>query len=326
MFRKLSKIVICGSIAIFCTLFANPNATQTINTQNASSIIQLDNLRTQNISDSILSIQELSATNVLINTVVSSLKSFGDVVSNGFCMTAYAQGTFSQYWQQNPTTGNWQITNGSGQIITSAWVCDNLMNYNYNTDTGWYLLDEFGNMREGVVLDTNTGNYFLLNPLHDGRYGEMITASAGFNYNNVHFTFEQSHNGGYGRILNSVQEIQASGLPITQVSIPSQNYYTANFGNSGSSGNSGNSGSSGSSGSGYGAGNSLGGNSGALSGSSGAGSSGSVQSSGGTQQLDSEGFVTNIGLDDELMNGTPCGISSEDMSWMIEMASKTTFS
>lgn len=37
MFRKLSKIVTCGSIAIFCTLFANPNQVQNINTCYAQS-------------------------------------------------------------------------------------------------------------------------------------------------------------------------------------------------------------------------------------------------------------------------------------------------
>ena len=266
MFRKLSKIVICGSIAIFCTLFANPNATQTINTQNAASIIQMDNLRVQNLSsDSIISIQERSAVDILIEEAVSLVNQAQDFVGNSLCMTSYAQSSFSSYWYQDTATGAWKIRDGSGQMIRDSWVCDDAVN---PTNPSWYLIDSNGNMREGLVQD-EYGNFYLLCPEHAGVYGSLISNT--YSYQNRTLYFNSMHDGTFGRITNPEA---LSGLSYTTVNLAGKpSLYTSQF-NVYGGGNSGNYGTSGGSGSGYGAGNSLGGNSGALS----AGNSGSVQS------------------------------------------------
>ncbi len=294
MIRKLSKIVVCGSIAIFCTLFANPNQVQTINAQNAQSIVSIDNIRTQNVSDTILSIQERSAIDVLIDDIVTSFKTATDSIAGNLCITSYAATSgFSQYWYAN-ADGSWSIRDGSGTQIVNSWVCDDLATG--SVDTGWYLINEMGRMTEGLIFDGT--NYYLLNPEHNGMYGSLVLTD-GYNYMGRTLYFDHNHQGCYGRVTNPEA---LSGLSYTTVNLAGKaSLYTSAFSNVYGGGSSGNSGS------GYDANTSVG-------------------NSGSGQQLDSEGFVTNIGLDDELMNGTPCGISSEDMSWMLEMASKTTFS
>ena len=145
-------------------------------------------------------------------------------VAGTFSMTCHAA-NFSSYWYQDGA--NWKIQDGSGNTISNAWVCDNAVTANHNTDTNWYLMNTNGVMYEGIIQDQN-GNYYLLNPEHNGTYGMMVTTN-GFTYNGVTYTFDQNHNGAYGKILN-VGDIARSGLAVAQVNTAGKmNYYTADF-------------------------------------------------------------------------------------------------
>ncbi len=181
MLKKLSKIIICGSLAVFCTLLANPGQAHNTNAKNA--------------------------------------------MADTFCMTCYAA-DFSNYWYQDGT--NWKIHDGNGNTIANAWVCDNAATADHSTDTNWYLMDGTGVMYEGIIQDQN-GDYYLLNPEHNGTYGMMLTNN-GFTFNGVTYQFNQNHDGTFGKILN-VQDITGSGLSVTQVNTAGKmNYYTLDFG------------------------------------------------------------------------------------------------
>ncbi len=152
-------------------------------------------------------------------------------IAGTFCMTCHAA-DFSSYWYAN-ADGSWFIQDGSGNTITNAWVCDNAVTYNNNTDTHWYLMDSTGKMYEGIIQDQN-GDYYLLNPNHDGGYGMLVTTN-GFSYNGQSFYFEQNHSGAFGKVLNP-EVIAQSGIAVTQVNTEGKPiYYTANFGNMGGS-------------------------------------------------------------------------------------------
>ena len=313
MFRKLSKIVICGSIAIFCTLFANPNATQNITAQNATTTItQVSNIRAQNISDSILAISERSAVDIIIEEAVSLVNQAQDFVGNSLCMTSYAQSSFSSYWYQDTATGAWKIRDGSGQMVRDSWLCDDAVN---PTNPSWYLIDSNGNMREGLVQD-EYGNFYLLCPEHAGVYGSLISNT--YSYQNRTLYFNSNHDGTFGRVTNPEA---LSGLSYTTVNLAGKpSLYTSAFNTSyGSSsyggGNFGSGGGSGSGGSGYGAGNSLGGN-------SGAGNSQVQQSSGNTG-----GFIVNKGVEDcsNYVQGSGA-LDSSRLNNLAEMASHAVFS
>ena len=245
----------------------------------------------KNISDSILSIQELSATNVLIDTVVSSLKSLGDSIAGNLCITSYAATSgFSQYWYAN-ADGSWGIRDGSNQTIVNSWVCDDAATH--SVDTGWYLINEMGRMTEGLIFDGS--NYYLLNPEHNGMYGSLVLTD-GYNYQGRTLYFDHNHSGCFGRVTNPEA---LSGLSYTSVNLAGKaSLYTSQFNTSyGSS--YGTSGSSGSSGSGYGAGNSLS-----------AGNSQVQQSSNTQTQDDGWGFTSWGGFSSEYENANWEGIDS----------------
>ena len=194
-------------------------------------------------------------------------------IAGTMCMTSYAT-DFSSYWYQDGA--NWKIQDGSGNMISNAWVCDNAVTVNHNTDTNWYLMNPYGQMYEGIIQDQN-GNCYLLNPNHDGTYGMMVTTN-GFTYNGVTYQFDQNHDGTFGKILNT-SDIARSGLSVTQVNTSGKmNYYTADF---------------------------AGGGSGFNMGSTGASAASSQQ---GVSSSNSGGL--SISLDEELMNATWGGIDS----------------
>ena len=145
-------------------------------------------------------------------------------VAGAFCMTCNAA-DFSSYWYQDGA--NWKIQDGSGNMISNAWVCDNAVTVNHNTDANWYLMNDQGVMYEGIIQDQN-GNYYLLNPEHNGTYGMMVTTN-GYSFNGVTYTFDQNHDGSFGKILN-VGDISRSGLLVTLVNTAGKpNYYTNDF-------------------------------------------------------------------------------------------------
>lgn len=133
-------------------------------------------------------------------------------------MTVYAaETTQTPTWFQD-TIGNWKVRDGSGNLLKSVWFCD--------LDNAWYLLDEQGCMREGIIEDG--GHYYSLETSHQGHYGKMRTENG--SYNGVYLTFNQEHSGTYGEILSGVTELINTGITVTHVKgLPTTYVYAKDF-------------------------------------------------------------------------------------------------
>ena len=70
---------------------------------------------------------------------------------------------FSQNWFKDGN--NWRIKDGSGNVITNAWLCDDT-----ESSKPWYLLDSNGNIF--VDLAQDHGSWYFL-----GSDGTLKTAS-----------------------------------------------------------------------------------------------------------------------------------------------------
>ena len=245
------------------------------------------------------------------------------------CEAQAAEPTYSAYWFQD-TSGNWKIRDGSGKVITNAWVCDDAIPAN-GKDI-WYLLDANGLMVSAGLVQDGTGNYYSLEMNHNGYFG-MLRYKSGV-YDGINLTLDSSHNGGFARILN--QDGLAAMIAkygVTKVNIDNSNIvYTSSFGggssgktpvvksssssgghsgggssssshsggsSGGSSGNSSSSGGSGSGGSSSGGSSSGGSSSGGSSGGSSSGGSSSSSSSG---EDDGEDHSVSYG-DNSFLNG-----------------------
>lgn len=133
-------------------------------------------------------------------------------------ITAYAAEQTSNWFQD----GNaWKVKDGSGNVVSNSWFCD--------LDDAWYLLDENGVMREGLINDG--GHYYSLETSHTGHYGMMRTENGV--YDGATLTFQQEHNGYYGEILSGVEDLIAAGAEVTTVSgLPAASVYAKDFGSS----------------------------------------------------------------------------------------------
>lgn len=127
-----------------------------------------------------------------------------------------AEQTQTSNWFQED--GNWKVRDGNGSLVTNAWFCD--------LDGSWYLLDEQGCMREGIISDR--GHYYSLETSHQGHYGRMRTVNGV--YDGVYLSFNQEHTGTYGEILSGTQELINTGVKVTEVSgLPAQTVYAKDF-------------------------------------------------------------------------------------------------
>lgn len=82
-------------------------------------------------------------------------------------ITAYAaEQTFpySPNWETQPD-GSWKYKYNTGGYAVDRWIHDEV-------DGNWYLMDDTGVMRYGVVKSYD--KYYLLSELHDGHYGHMV--------------------------------------------------------------------------------------------------------------------------------------------------------
>ena len=105
--------------------------------------------------------------------------------------------TYSKYWFLN-AAGDWMINDGKGQLITSAWLCDDLVSV--NRPDIWYLIGEDGRMLDAGLVRDNSGNYYSLEMRHNGYYG-MLRYQSGM-YDGIYLEFETGHNGSFGAIKN----------------------------------------------------------------------------------------------------------------------------
>ena len=114
---------------------------------------------------------------------------------------------FSPNWFKEGN--NWKIKDGSGNVITNAWLCD-------DTETGkpWYLLDSSGNIVIGLAQDH--GNWYFLGPdgklkttsgYYDGVYLDMDSSGAIKNLEYIAFLVVKHGN---CSVVNTTGSIYAS--------------------------------------------------------------------------------------------------------------------
>ena len=131
-------------------------------------------------------------------------------------LTSFAFATPSPNWYQE--NGRYKLKDNAGNIITNAWVCDDV-------DDGkpWYLLDLYGNMVAGLALD-NGSWYFL------GTNGQLLLNSD--YYNGVYLDIDHSLG-----IIKNIENITSliikfGGSSITYVNTNKSAIYTSSLNNS----------------------------------------------------------------------------------------------
>ena len=148
------------------------------------------------------------------------------VFTAAMSVVSFAAGTFSANWFQD-TDGSWKIRNGSGAVVTNAWLCDDAVPAN-GKDV-WYLLDANGNMITAGLVQDGTGNLYSLETEHNGYYG-MLRYKSG-EYGGIHLDLEESHGGAFAAIKNAdgIEALKAK-YGLTKVSIDNNNcVYTSSF-------------------------------------------------------------------------------------------------
>ena len=138
--------------------------------------------------------------------------------------------TYSANWYAD-AAGTWRIKNSAGQIVTSAWLCDDAVAA--NGQNVWYLLNTDGTMLAAGLVQDATGHFYSIETNHNGYYG-MLRYQDGYydcNGRQVYLQFSRAHDGSFGAIinaegLNALREIYG----VTQFGINNSNCeYTKTF-------------------------------------------------------------------------------------------------
>lgn len=124
----------------------------------------------------------------------------GAKISVGSSGKASAQ-TYSKNWYAD-ANGVWRIKDSKGNMVKSAWVCDDAIPQNGRNI--WYLMNQDGSMLAAGLLQDATGNWYSLETNHDGYYGMLRYEDGYYNCNGtkVFLKFEHEHNGSFGAIKN----------------------------------------------------------------------------------------------------------------------------
>lgn len=144
---------------------------------------------------------------------------------------AAGKATFSKNWFQD-ANGQWKIKNKAGQIVTSAWLCDDAVTA--NGQNVWYLLDQAGNMIAGGCVQDATGNIYSLEMNHNGYFGMLRYKNGNYTCEDgttVYLEFSQAHDGTFGAVINQAgKDFLIRKYGITQFGIGNQNIqYTKSF-------------------------------------------------------------------------------------------------
>ncbi|MCQ2416086.1 MAG: lectin like domain-containing protein [Lachnospiraceae bacterium] len=144
---------------------------------------------------------------------------------------AAGKATFSKNWFQD-ANGQWKIKNKAGQIVTSAWLCDDAVTA--NGQNVWYLLDQAGNMISNGCVQDATGNIYSLEMNHNGYFGMLRYKNGNYTCEDgttVYLEFSQAHDGTFGAVINQAgKDFLIKKYGITQFGIGNQNIqYTKSF-------------------------------------------------------------------------------------------------
>ena len=154
---------------------------------------------------------------LLISTLITSLS---------LPLLSYADSTQSARWVGSGD--RWQVSDNNGGFIKDCWFEDDVQHE-------WYMLgaEDGSVMYSGLVTDKSTGKSYMLNTVHDGTFGRMLTKDGVYNVNgvDVYMTFNQAHDGTFGAITSGLLEVRNAGVNERQLDkIPTDN------GNSGGNG------------------------------------------------------------------------------------------
>ena len=121
----------------------------------------------------------------------------GGAVGGSAVRKASGTSTFSRNWYAE-ANGVWKIRDRAGNIVTSAWLCDDAVAA--NGQSVWYLMNTDGSMLAAGLVQDNTGNFYSLEMNHNGYYG-MLRYINGI-YDGIYMEFSQKHDGTFGAITN----------------------------------------------------------------------------------------------------------------------------
>jgi hypothetical protein len=124
----------------------------------------------------------------------------------------------------------WQVSDNQGGFIKDCWFEDDVQHE-------WYMLgaEDGSVMYSGLVTDKSTGKSYMLNTVHDGTYGRMLTVNGVYNVNgvDVYMTFNQAHDGSFGAITSGLDEVRRTGVNERNLDrIPTDNNGNTNTGKS----------------------------------------------------------------------------------------------
>ena len=119
-----------------------------------------------------------------------------------FSLAALAGTAYSPYWNID-SANNWHYTLASGQVVTDAWIQDEVSG-------DWYLIDSVGNMKSGLV--TSNGKYYLLdNTRGTGHFGKLL--KNGDIYNGI--TIYADTSASYQGALNDITLNQLANMGLS---------------------------------------------------------------------------------------------------------------
>ena len=115
----------------------------------------------------------------------------------------------------------WQVSDNNGGFIKDCWFEDDVTHH-------WYMIgaEDGSVMYSGLVTDKSTGKTYMLNTVHDGTFGRMLTKDGVYNVNGVdiYMTFNQAHDGTFGAITSGLTEARNAGVNERQLDkIPTDN-------------------------------------------------------------------------------------------------------
>ena len=140
--------------------------------------------------------------------------------------SSLAAASYSDYWYQT-NDGVWHVKDGSGRTISNCWFCDDAAAPGADL---WYLIDEYGNMISGGLVQGPDGKYYSLETAHNGHYG-MLRCKSG-TYDGIPLTLNSNHSGSFGEIMNADGIAALNALYGTkQLSVNSSDcIYSSSFG------------------------------------------------------------------------------------------------